>query len=207
MVNEGKDTIWINIKFPIRYTLLIAFVNIVLDVCYFFITKTWDDTLIFTAATGAATGGILAAFYTGRILSYYLRLEKFYKDQQNLAIDFQKKAITMDFAKRWNEPTMKRTRKICREVIDLRSRSAEEAKSIINQENKIDIVIHLLNFFEEIAVAVEYETGNEKMLKEMFKEVVIRTWAGLFLWLTEYRQERNAPMAWEKVETLNGRWM
>ena len=205
MAKESKDTIWINIRLPIKYTILVAVVTFGLDACYYLATKSWPDTLIFAAATGAAAGGILAAFYTGRILAYYLRLESFYREQQNLALDFQKKTKSLEFAERFDDA---RTLSLRNFIIHEKQclAPADVVEKIESNDELLISLRKILALFEDSSIAIQMGIADEKALYLSIITLVINFFECFEEYIKKMRVEINDETIYLEFEKLYRTW-
>lgn len=206
MSKKPVDTVHIDISFPIQFSILIGIIAVVLVGCYLIFVKDVSKTLIFAAATAASTGAILAAFYTGRILVQSIEQDIYNREQLCDSIDFQRKVMALEYASKWNEPSMLKVRKACRKIVHLKEKGLNDVESFINSNGNIDDVIHLLNFLEEIAFASQENIADPRLLKEGFLGIVRMTWDTLGLWVKKRRNDIGDQGMWIELEALYSDW-
>ncbi len=197
---KDSDKIEVSIRFPIKISVITAALALALIFLHYYFTNELEETLVFCGAALAAGGAVLAAFYTGRILAFYIRQEQNTERHLGEASLLKKQVNALRFGERWNEPAMGVARKTCREIAGLKGKSLDEINELIKTGDKLDQILHLLNFLEEIAVAVEYKVVDDKIIHELFSEGMKIVWKTLELWIGIYRKERDSPKAWQHLE-------
>jgi hypothetical protein len=63
-----------------------------------------------------------------------------------------------------------------------------------------------LNFFEEIALAVNMGLADEEILRRMYRFTVVRGYGSVAPWVKKRRDEAEAPRIWTEVERLYESW-
>jgi len=204
--SENVDIIRIKVAFPIKISLAVFLIALGLDVFYYWITGSLENTLIFAGATTAASGTVLAAFYSARILSLQLLQEINLKNELAKANSLKKKQNAMLLVSRWTDPHMQNSRKTCRDVANLKGHSLDKIKELIHSEEKKTHIFHLLNFLEEIAASVEHQIVDPEVIYEFYGEIVSTVWKSLDLWIGYYREEHSLENAWTMFEKLHKSW-
>ncbi len=206
MTDDNADIYEINFKFPLRISLLVFLVAVVLDVLYYIVTGSIDKTLIFIGATAAGSGTILTAFYSAKVLSLQLSQNTRSRSDFLNSLEIRKKENAIQYGARWTDPNMQKSRHICREIANLKGNSLDEIKIALDSEAKRSDVFHLLNFFEEMAIGIKYGTINEEMIKEQFEESLLTVWKSLHLWVDDYKKDKGLNEAWILTESLCKAW-
>ena len=186
-----------NVNFKVSGTVI--GLTIVLDVVYGLLSQSGPQTLLFVTATAAAAGAILAAYYTGRALCSQIESA----DQMR---ELQSKRLAHQIAARWNDPSMLKARKTCREIVDVKSQGHEAIIERVKSNELTDDIIHLLNFLEEVAIAEASNIADEAMLRDFYEELVHQVWKTLEPWITFYRASRGTPKLWDAFENLHKKW-
>lgn len=193
----------VEVRFPITASAIAAVVIIVLTICYYLASDSIKDTIVFIAASCAAAGAILAAFYSARGLELSTRgmVNAIGASERETAV--RRRHYAMRFAERWNDAAMFHMRDIIRELFELVPDSPEFAQ--LGRERKTN-VIHCLNFLEEIALAIKSGDADEDILKDAFRGAVLEASTKLQNWIREQRVSRGRPRVWCELEELARKW-
>lgn len=196
----------LEIRFPVKVSLIVAVVTAALSGLFFLYSGSNTEALIFFVATTAAAGAVLAAIYTARTLNLQLATAQsaLLETVERKRTDAKKYAITL--ASRWNDPAMLETRSICRRAINLQDKSLLELRPIIESDETLDRVIHLLNFLEEVAISADEDVADDRLLDEFFAEIFFQVWTSLEVWIIHYRKLRNAKNMWGAFEKRTAKW-
>ena len=203
---HSTDTFEVNFRFPLRISLAVFVIALGLNVSYFIVTGSIKETLIFVGATTAASGTILAAFYSAKVLSLQLGQNARSQDEYHASISLEKKENSIRYGVRWTDPNMQKPRETCRAIANLKGHSLEETKAALDTEDKKSDVFHLLNYFEEMAMTIKHEMSDEDILRELFSESLIAVGSSLQLWVEDYRKCNELKEAWIEVEALYKSW-
>jgi len=206
MSNSDMDIVQLEIAFPVKISVAVFSIAAILDVLFYMTTGSLENTLIFSSATIAAAGTVLAAFYSARILSLQLEQDVRGRAEYLKSLNLKKKENAMQFGARWTDPHMQQSRKICRKITNMKGHSLEQVRSVLNDESKELDVFHLLNFFEEMATAIEHDIADSATLKELYSEAVHSVWQSLHLWIEDYKKTHQLNDAWLLFEKLQGSW-
>ena len=146
------------VKFPILWSVVLSIVVIILTII-FHLHKDWRDTMTFGIAAGALAAGALAAYYVGRSLAQTI-------NQRSETINEQKIARSFEFLRRWNDPALAQIKANFRELIECgKAHMADHVEQLIAQDKgKSTAVVEVLNFFEELAIAVHTGVADNDTL-------------------------------------------
>ncbi len=64
----------------------------------------------------------------------------------------------------------------------------------------------VLNFLEELALAINFHVIDEGIIDRFYRTLVVRTYSILAPWVQKVRQEREAPRIWMEIEALYMSW-
>lgn len=206
MTVTNADLTEVKLSFPVRTSLLFALCALAADAAYWFITKSPNDTLVFSCATAAAVGGILAAIYAARTLNFQILQSTVATKNAAEALAYQRKVFSMQYASRWNEPHMEAARKACREVIELNGNGVEEIEKQLSANDRQLKAVHLLNFLEEIGTSIKCELADADILKETYRDAVVLVWRSMGNWALHYREKHRQPNAWKNLEEIYKQW-
>lgn len=189
---------------PIKWSIAAAVIIAVLTVVFYFVSTEWDKTIIFAAAATAAGGTVLAAGYTGRTLNLFLDQERRLRGRENALDSLGRQNRAMRFAERWNDANMYHVRNVFRTLME--KRGLPEAELIAEIAKSKTNVIHILNFLEEAAFALENSLVDSDLIRNQFEGILVTLWSTLEPWIKRHRIERGRPNIWCKVEALYIEW-
>jgi hypothetical protein len=217
-VPQAADTIGqVNVSFPLRASLISAAVAIILTICFWFISSSPKETLIFFAACVAAAGQVTPSFYTARTLSETIKQndQAAVRDAESLrraekleaaAEARDKHAVrlfTLQFGTRYNDPTMYHIRDTLRELL---AHQGTEQEMLVLVEKKNTNVIHILNFLEEIGTCHRLGLCEDDLIRDQFDSILVSIWSCLLPWIIQHRKQRKNDGIWEDVERLAKLW-
>ncbi|MDA2924637.1 DUF4760 domain-containing protein [Acidobacteria bacterium AH-259-L09] len=190
---------FVEIRFPVNYSVALGIAVVILTLAYWYFD--YSKTVQFLAIAAGVAAGILSAIYVGRGLASAAA-------QRQAEVEARRVAGAFDFARRWNDPRLEEIRK----TYGFARRSAKgKAPDQIDQilEKQVDLkeaVLAVLNFFEEMSIAVSTKTADEETLKRFFKTMVLICYNTLSPWITDRRRRLNRPRIWQDFEKLFDRW-
>jgi hypothetical protein len=183
------------IKFPVFPSVLliiaVAIVTFVFHRC-----PAWRETMTFAIAAGALSAGALAAYYIGRGLSQTIQ-------QRSESLSQEKIARAFEFLRRWNDPSLLQIKANFREIIESgKAHVAEEVERVIqNDRAKKNAVVEILNFFEELAIAVHTGVADNDTLYRGFRGPLGEYYATLREWIQRHRSSKARSTMWEELES------
>ena len=193
------DVVDLEVHFPVKISLFVAIVILALSAIFYWDSLSIRESLIFFAGSIAAGGAVLAAIYTARTLN--LQLEAAIANGE-----MERRRYSLQFASRWNDSSMLETRKACREIVNMKFRGLDDLYVALGTGISQDSVIHLLNFFEELSIAIDEGVADPRVLNDLFAEVCFQVWTTLEGWIANYRNIRCAKNLWGGLEKLNAQW-
>lgn len=108
-----------------------------------------------------------------------------------------KKLLAAQYLARWNSPELSDFRKLV---------EGSSIRAIEKDREKSYALAQVLNFFEEMSIALKGDLLDEELINSAFANVVRRRWADTESWILEIRQRTNDPQALENFEALARRW-
>jgi hypothetical protein len=185
-------------------------VVVVMTAAFVFVPEQFRSALIFLAAAAAAAGQIAAALYTARVLQFTMNSQTAASRDMYLKDDATEKRLLAEvsfrFGERWNEAAMFHMRKQCQEIIEKRDQPDEIKNTIAANTDKQTNVGNILNFLEELALAVNEKKCDEAIAKRLFCGIVVNIWHATEGWVKEKRTARGRPQIWAELEALYHRW-
>ena len=195
--NDGlgwRFTIPVTIRFSVAWLLAVIAVGLAVVTWYNYSDDGRRRTIIFGTSV---VGGILTIW---GILQASENIRLSNTEKQRLA--------AFRFMERWNAPAFleqKRAWRALNEELD--SLPDKEAAKIVGDAlEKRMAVSDVLNFFEEMAIAIRAETADEEMLKRYFRTVVLKLQTRYGFWMRIHRELRKAPRYWIEIESVMEEW-
>lgn len=151
-----------------------------------------------TIVFGASALGVAGAIYSALLASE--NLQGVIKHRQ---LDF-----SFGYMVRWNDPAFSKLKHRWREILEvIRGRSPEDIEKLLN-ENKEDrtTAVDVLNFFEEMAIAIKFGTADELILREAFHGIIIDYYSTAEPWIERHRAAKARPRFLCELEELRDKW-
>jgi hypothetical protein len=173
---------------------------------YYWITRSEREALVFFAAVAAAAGAVLTAVYAARAINLQTSQQITASAALADARLHSRRLEAMRYAARWNEPRMEQARKACREILQMDGRGVHDITEALTVEDRELRVVHMLNFLEEVAVAIERDVADPEVLRDVYRDAVVLVWRCMDQWAIKYRVGRGQPSAWVHLEALYKAW-
>jgi hypothetical protein len=114
-------------------------------------------------------------------------------------------SAALRFIERWNSPDLVDLRKGLRDLL----RQAEglplvEDPGSVRALDRRTTIVWILNFFEEMSIAVQSGEVDETVLRDFFRTAALKTYAALEGWVKEHRPGH--PTAFTEFERLCRKW-
>lgn len=184
-------------RFGVKITIagVLLFLVILLTVVYYCFPDIRDTIEFFTLSLTAATG-IASVFYLANTLK--------------LTLERQKVELTFKLTDRWNSPEFHYSRRAMHEIFETFRAVGKEAvvaelEDALNVEKAMN-VRHILNFFEEIAIAVRKGHVVESILEDCYKGPFVRAFNVLSDWIAVHRDRTQRHQLWEQGQWLYEKW-
>jgi len=194
---KNKPDVLFHIRIPVTVLGVILLLGLTLIVLYRFLPHSHSG-IVFVGAVVAASATIYGAFFT----AYNVRkgIEALEQSNRDKHV-----SIAFTFIERWNSPGFLEIKKSAWHVIKDTTQEAM-ANNLKNDENKRAALIVALNFFEELAISIRFKGADEDVSKSFFRFVALELFNSSSKWITQYRQEKNAPRVFLEYEDLYNRW-
>jgi hypothetical protein len=176
--------------------IILAATVVGLTAAYLIVPLAYQGAVIFFGAGVATAAAIATAFYTARTLQIaHVKHER------------EPQEVSARFAERWNDASMFHVRKACHEIIEMRNDERDKVKEKIEADGTArSNIVHILNFLEELAVAVRTERADYTYSKRMFAGIVINVYHVAQHWIDEERKRRGRPQLWVELRWLYEQW-
>jgi hypothetical protein len=199
--NQPKDPSSLGtIKFPVLPSGLLS-LGVLALTWTFYSHKEWRESMNFGIAAGALAAGALGAYYVGRALAQTIQ-------QRSESITEQKIARAFEFHRRWNDPALAQIKANFREIIESgKAHVAENVEHLIDADKAKRIaVVEVLNFFEELSIAVHSGVADDETLCRGFRGPLREYHATLQPWIKQHRSSNKRPTMWIEMERLVEKW-
>jgi Domain of unknown function (DUF4760) len=115
-------------------------------------------------------------------------------------------SVALHFIERWNDPKLADARKQWHQIYyDLkRLQLADTVARIDGDESARTAVADMLNFYEEIAHAVNTRAADETLIRRLLCDTIRDYYATFLPWIEHRRATR--PDAWEEIKLMLDRW-
>jgi len=105
-------------------------------------------------------------------------------------------AAARRFIERWTDPNFATFRKAISDMVDAGSPAHFDKQTLLA----------ILNFWEEIAIAVLSREADERLLNDFFYTTVLKCFKVTQKWVEDERTRRNQPTGYIQFEKLYNRW-
>lgn len=174
--------------------LAIAVIGLTLAYYYFYLNVPLRDTITFAALALTAAAGIGSGFY----LAQSLRMQA----------EQQKQAEAFALIARWNSPDLFYARNASFKALQVfQSQGEASVRELLDKDESVaNNARHVLNFLEELAIAVRIGHVDEELVSDAFAGLVIRSFKAYESWINEHRRVTGRQKLWTELETLYRRW-
>jgi hypothetical protein len=155
----------------------------------------YRDVITFVALAVTAAGGVGGAFYVAQSLA--MQLEQ------------QREQEAFSLIARWNSPDLFHSRAACYKALDLhnKQKDAGAVTELLKSDAQLALnARHVLNFLEELAIAVRIEHVDEELAARAFAGLVIRSYRAFNPWINEHRTAAQRQKLWSELEALYEKW-
>jgi hypothetical protein len=188
------------VKFPVLSSVILTIAALLLTLVFHY-HKEWRESMNFGIAAGALAAGALGAYYVGRALAQTIQ-------QRSEFVTEQKIARAFEFHRRWNDPTLAQIKANFRELIESgKAHIPDHVEELIEADKaKRTAVVEVLNFFEELAIAVHTGVADNDTLARGFRAPLNTYHATLQPWIKQHRSSKKRPTMWIELDRLVERW-
>lgn len=195
MPNQKTEVVFkISIGYLALYFLLIA--GIALGLACFY------------AQADANTRSIIA--YGSSLLGAMIALCTLLYTAQNIRRSNEEKlsVAASKFMERWNAPSyfdLKTRWRVLREELEPLS-PEQRSIQLSSDSSKRTTAVEILNFLEEMAVAIHTRSVDEELLKRFFRSIVIRHWDIYEYWIRQHRKKPQSERFCIELEKVVDSW-
>ncbi|TDX01002.1 DUF4760 domain-containing protein [Dinghuibacter silviterrae] len=196
------------ISFVFYYRLIFVFLAL-LAVCFYGVheynVSGKEDALKNLCFVLTAGSIVIGIFYS--ILNYEKNHQKIKNDE-----DISKLTNAFNAAFEWTKPTMVENLKITKKMHNEHKHLCDQNKSkeffdiLEKNEEARSALVSILNYLELLAIGIEEEVLDEKMIKRYFKSMFFRYHANYEFYIKYRRKVHHSPTSWEYFTNLAEKW-
>jgi Domain of unknown function (DUF4760) len=192
------DGFELRVKVRIKYIALFILALLAGVACLTYVfSRAGEDlrkTITFGSSLFGAAVGISTLFYTA----------------QNIrrTNDEKQSSAATRFVERWNDPGFFEIKSRWRSLNEELQRLKQDERNVLLSENLVarTTAIEVLNFFEEMSVAINTGSVDQALLQRFFRTMVLGYWEQYRYWIEHWRQMRNAPRFCIEFEQVVRNW-
>jgi Domain of unknown function (DUF4760) len=186
----------IELKFSINWLRWIIYAAFLMIIAYIFLPG-WREVLVFLAAVLGGIGVLISAMneIDARHEEIGTRREQ---------IEHERARGALQFVSDWNAPEFYHAKNKGREVLEYFEKNGHADCDFIKerQQNLMDV----LNFFEEMSIAIQLGHVDDIVAKRVFRSIAIRYWQMTEPWIKNRRAAKGNPRLVCEFETLIKNW-
>jgi hypothetical protein len=190
------------IKFPIGVSLILSLLVCLAGLIFWFYPHL-RDILTFLGSAFAMAAAVVAAYYIGKTLQITV-------GQRDEALTADKVNKAFSFIHRWNSAPFEERKQLGMLLEKLKLKSGADIAASLSADARSDrsLVVAVLNFFEEMCLAINEGLADEATLRKFFRDM-LESYYGLFAtWIQEQRSDNShpRPRAYVQIEQVVKRW-
>ena len=187
------------VRFPIKASFLLALLVTLAGVIFWKFPQ-FRDILIFVGSALVMAATVLSAYYIGKGLDVTI-------EQRNASAKAERVARAFRFMERWNDPLRGQARAQWREIIEeLRGQNVDKVGELLTDGKKKAVVVDMLNFLEEMALASNEGLVDDTTLMGLFHTLMNEYHGILEEWIKRHRAVKNRPKACVEFDVMLRRW-
>lgn len=105
--------------------------------------------------------------------------------------------LSLQYGNRWNSGNMADYKKILEKVT---------SKNVKDTPDKLMAAVEILNYLEEVAIAVSQRLANEAIAKDLFKKSFVDAWSRLEDFITSRRSSTSNKDLYKNIEKIVKEW-
>ncbi len=192
----------VQIKFPIGVSLILFVLVCLGGVIFWYYPKYRDELTFFGVAFGMA-GGVVAAYYIGKTLQITVA-------QRDEALDADKINKAFSYIHRWNAAPFDERKQFRAFLNKIKPLSPSDITKILEAEHaERSIVVDVMNFFEEMSLAVNEGLADEDTLLKFFRDMLEWYYHRFSDWIGKLRTDGGGhprPRVYIQLEQVVKRW-
>jgi hypothetical protein len=190
----------VTVEFPLGISVILTLVVIAAGLVFWFYPGL-HDILSFLGSAFAMAAGVVAAYYIGKTLQITVT-------QRDQGLTAEKVDKAFSFIHRWNTAPLHERKQWWALLEQLRSRSGPELDQMLGVIENRTMVVEVLNYFEEMCLAVNEGLADEATLMKFFRSMVENYYSLLADWINKQRTDRvrPRPRAFVQFELVAKKW-
>lgn len=176
----------VKVEFPLGISVILTLAVIAAGLVFWFYPR-FHDILSFLGSAFAMAAGVIAAYYIGKTLQITVT-------QRDEGLNSEKINKAFSFIHRWNTAPLEERKQWWALLEQLRSgKSGEEVYQILSVIENRTMVVEVLNYFEEMCLAVNEGLADEATLMKFFRSMLENYYSLLSDWINRQRTDRTRP--------------
>jgi hypothetical protein len=192
----------VEVKFPVGISLILFLMVCLGGIIFWYYPKFRDELTFFGVAFGMA-GGVVAAYYIGRTLQITV-------NQRDELLDAERVNKAFSYIHRWNATPFDDRKHFRALMSKIRHFSPPEiTKQLDADQADRAIVVDVMNFFEEMSIAINEGLADEETLVKFFRGMLELYYQRFSDWIEMLRIDGGGhprPRVYIQVEAVVKRW-
>jgi hypothetical protein len=157
----------------------------------------WREVLVFLAAMLGGIGVLISAMneIDARHQEIATRREQ---------VDHERARGALQFVSDWNSPEFYHAKNKGREVLEYFEKNGHTDCEFIKE--RLQNLVDVLNFFEEMSIAIQLGHVDDTVAKRFFRSIVIHYWQVTEPWIKKRRAAKQNPRLLCEFDTLAKNW-
>jgi hypothetical protein len=189
----GRIAVW-QIQIPVVITAggVLALLILVLTFLFWQFPSS-RDVITFFAISSAGAAALVNAIYLGSSI--------------RLDVERRRKEAAFALMDGWNRPEYFHCRKTFTKLVDaFQAGRADSARQVIDNEEHNQNIRAVLNFLEQVAIAIRMEHADHEMLRKAFEGIVVKGFAAAHQWIIDRRSTSERKNLFVELEWLSNEW-
>jgi hypothetical protein len=159
------------------------------------------DLLTFLGSAFAMVAAVVAAYYIGKTLQITVW-------QRDAGLTSEKVDKAFTYIHRWNTAPLDERKQWWSLLNQLQSKKISEINEILSEIENRTMVVEVLNFFEEMCLAINEGLADEVTLMKFFRTMLDTYYSLLYNWIHKQRTDpvRPRPRAFIQFEAVAKKW-
>jgi Domain of unknown function (DUF4760) len=192
----------VEVKFPVGISLILFLLVCLSGLIFWYYPRFRDELTFFGVAFGMA-GGVVAAYYIGRTLQITV-------NQRDELLDAERVNKAFSYIHRWNATPFDERKHFRSLMNKIRALSPTEVtKQLDADQADRAIVVDVMNFFEEMSIAINEGLADEETLVKFFRSMLEWYYQRFSDWIQNLRTDgggRPRPRVYIQLEEVAKRW-
>jgi hypothetical protein len=179
----------VQLKFSINWLRWIIYAAFLMIIAYTIFPRS-RDALVFIAAVLGGIGVLISAMNE--------------IDARREEIDHGRARTALRFVGTWNSPDFYHAKNKGRELLDHFEKNGPGDSAFLTE--RLQNLMDVLNFFEELSIAIQLGHADDAVAKRFFKSIIIHYWQVTEPWIKKRRAAKSNPRLLCEFQTLAEGW-